>query len=107
VRIVVGHAASLATTAQFPWSGDIGSGISGSYWRQLQGTPHTRQKTNPERPDMRTLLAHIRSLAERENGQTMAEYSIVLAVITVGAVTALVVLGSNISDALNSVAVLV
>jgi Flp pilus assembly pilin Flp len=56
---------------------------------------------------MRTLLAQIRALAERENGQTMAEYSIVLAVITVGAVTALVVLGSNISDALNTVAVLV
>jgi Flp pilus assembly pilin Flp len=56
---------------------------------------------------MRTLLARLSALAERENGQTMAEYSIVLAVISIGAVTALVVLGSNISDALNAVAVLV
>ncbi len=56
---------------------------------------------------MRNLIAQLRTLAERENGQTMAEYSIVLAVITVAAVAALVVLGSNISDALNAVAVLV
>jgi Flp pilus assembly pilin Flp len=56
---------------------------------------------------MRNLIAQLLTLAERENGQTMAEYSIVLAVITIGAVTALVVLGSNISDALNAVAVLV
>ncbi|MDX6541702.1 MAG: hypothetical protein QOI71_3312 [Gaiellales bacterium] len=56
---------------------------------------------------MRTLLAHLRALADRENGQTMAEYSIVLAVITAGIVAALVVLGSNISDALDTVAVLV
>jgi Flp pilus assembly pilin Flp len=56
---------------------------------------------------MRTLLAQIRARAERENGQTMAEYAIVLAVLTVGIVTALLVLGSNISGALNTVAVLV
>jgi Flp pilus assembly pilin Flp len=56
---------------------------------------------------MRNLIAQLRTLADRENGQTMAEYSIVLAVISIGAVTALVVLGSNISDALNAVAVLV
>ena len=38
----------------------------------------------------------------------MAEYSIVLAVITIAVVSALlVVLGTNINDALNSVAVLV
>jgi Flp pilus assembly pilin Flp len=56
---------------------------------------------------MRTLITRLRALAERENGQTMAEYSIVLAVITVGAVTALLVLGGSINDALNTVAVLV
>ena len=56
---------------------------------------------------MRTLLAHLRAFADRENGQTMAEYSIVLAVITGGIVAALVVLGSNVSDALDTVAVLV
>jgi Flp pilus assembly pilin Flp len=57
--------------------------------------------------DMRTLLARLGALAEQENGQTMAEYAIVLAVISVGVITALLVLGSNISDALDTVAVLV
>ena len=38
---------------------------------------------------MRTMIARLRMLAERENGQTMAEYSIVLAVITIAAVAAL------------------
>ncbi|HEY3613910.1 MAG TPA: hypothetical protein VGK92_09405 [Gaiellales bacterium] len=56
---------------------------------------------------MRTMIARLRALAERENGQSMAEYAVVLAVISIAAIAALVVLGSNISDALNTVAVLV
>jgi Flp pilus assembly pilin Flp len=56
---------------------------------------------------MRNPIARLRTLAERENGQTTAEYSLVLAVVTVGTVTALLVLGSNISAALDLVAVLV
>jgi Flp pilus assembly pilin Flp len=56
---------------------------------------------------MLMLLARLRTLAEREDGQTMAEYAIVLTVITVAVVSALLVLGSSIDDALNSVAVLV
>ena len=56
---------------------------------------------------MRTLLARLSALAERENGQTMAEYSIVLTVVGVAAIAALLMLGSNVSDALNTVATLV
>jgi Flp pilus assembly pilin Flp len=40
---------------------------------------------------------------KREEGQTMAEYGVVLAVITLGVVIALGVLSGAISDALNSV----
>ena len=39
----------------------------------------------------------------REEGQTMAEYGVVLAVITLGVVVALGVLSGAISDAINSV----
>ena len=56
---------------------------------------------------MLTLLARLRALAAREDGQTMAEYAIVLSVITVAVVSALLVLSTSIEDALNSVAVLV
>jgi Flp pilus assembly pilin Flp len=56
---------------------------------------------------MRTMIARLRMLAEREDGQTMAEYSIVLTVVGVAAIAALLMLGSNVSDALNTVATLV
>lgn len=45
------------------------------------------------------LIAHLRA----ERGQTMAEYAIVLAVITVGIIVALTALGTGISDALDGV----
>ncbi len=38
-----------------------------------------------------------------EKGQTMAEYGVVLAVITLGVVVALTALSGGISDAINSV----
>lgn len=40
---------------------------------------------------------------EREEGQTMAEYGVVLAVITLGVVAALGALGLSISGAIESV----
>jgi len=39
-----------------------------------------------------------------ERGQTMAEYGVVLAVMTLAVVAAITLLGSNISSALESVA---
>ena len=42
-------------------------------------------------------------LRNREEGQTMAEYGVVLAVITLGVVLALGLLSGAISDAINSV----
>ncbi len=43
------------------------------------------------------------SLFRREEGQTMAEYGVVLAVITLGVVLALTALSGGISGAINSV----
>ncbi len=43
------------------------------------------------------------TINEREEGQTMAEYGVVLAVITLGVVVALGILSGAISEAINSV----
>jgi Flp pilus assembly pilin Flp len=45
----------------------------------------------------------IEALRTREEGQTMAEYGVVLAVIALGVVLALTALSGAISDAINSV----
>ncbi len=45
----------------------------------------------------------IESLREREEGQTMAEYGVVLAVITIAALAAFQALGGSISGAINKV----
>ena len=44
------------------------------------------------------------SLRRREEGQTMAEYGVVLAVITLAVIAAITLLAGNVSNALNSVA---
>jgi Flp pilus assembly pilin Flp len=43
------------------------------------------------------------SLREREEGQTMAEYGVVLAVITIGAVAVFTALSGGITGAINKV----
>ena len=48
-------------------------------------------------------LTKLYTLAKREEGQTMAEYGVVLAVITLGVVVALTALAGGISGAVNSV----
>ena len=44
------------------------------------------------------------SLPQREEGQTMAEYGVVLAVITLAVIAAITLLAGNVSNALNAVA---
>ena len=44
------------------------------------------------------------SLRRREEGQTMAEYGVVLAVITLAVIAAITLLAGNVSNAINSVA---
>ena len=45
----------------------------------------------------------LRNLPEREEGQTMAEYGVVLAVITIGAVAVFTALAGGISGAITKV----
>jgi Flp pilus assembly pilin Flp len=49
----------------------------------------------------------LRASCKREEGQTMAEYGVVLAVITIGAVTVFTALSGGIGGAINRVVVLI
>ncbi|HUK95999.1 MAG TPA: hypothetical protein VLU96_13225 [Gaiellaceae bacterium] len=60
---------------------------------------------------MPTLYAFTQALAvnlararNREDGQTMAEYGVVLAVITLAVIAAITLLAGNVTNAINSVA---
>jgi len=48
-------------------------------------------------------VQYVRALIEREKGQTMAEYAVVLAVITVAVVAALATFSGQITTAISSV----
>jgi Flp pilus assembly pilin Flp len=53
--------------------------------------------------DVSELNDRIRSLPEREEGQTMAEYGVVMAVITVASVAVFTALSGGVEGALNAV----
>ena len=48
-------------------------------------------------------MTKLMTLFKREEGQTMAEYGVVLAVITLGVILALTALSGGISGAINNV----
>ena len=50
------------------------------------------------------LVADVAGALRREEGQTMAEYGVVLAVITLAVIAAITLLSGNVSNAINSVA---
>ena len=53
--------------------------------------------------DLKTWINLFRAAAQREEGQTMAEYGVVLAVITIGVFLALGLLSGAISGAITTV----
>jgi Flp pilus assembly pilin Flp len=53
--------------------------------------------------DLRTYYNLLRAAAQREEGQTMAEYGVVLAVITLGVILALTTLASTITTKIGNV----
>ena len=53
--------------------------------------------------DLRTYYNLLRAAAKREEGQTMAEYGVVLAVITLGVIVALTTLATNITSKISNV----
>ena len=52
------------------------------------------------------LLASLQARLERQDGQTMAEYGVVLGIIVLGVVVAFTALSCGISNAINNVAAL-
>jgi Flp pilus assembly pilin Flp len=53
---------------------------------------------------LHALSVRLYLLTHRDEGQTMAEYAIVLAVISIAIIAAITLLGSNISKALSGIA---
>ena len=51
-----------------------------------------------------SLVTAADALRRREDGQTMAEYGVVLAVIVLAVITAITLLSTNVRNAINSVA---
>ncbi|MDP9293907.1 MAG: Flp family type IVb pilin [Actinomycetota bacterium] len=49
-------------------------------------------------------MAYARSIGEREEGQGLVEYALILSLVSVVSFAALQLLGNNISDLLNTVA---
>ncbi|HET6171535.1 MAG TPA: hypothetical protein VFD90_02945 [Gaiellales bacterium] len=52
---------------------------------------------------MRNLITRLYLLTQRDSGQTMAEYAVVLAVIAIGVFAAFTALSGSISGALDTV----
>ncbi len=69
-------------------------------WRARRRALHSRREVN----QVFKLFDALASLLKREDGQTMAEYGVVLAVITVAVFGALAILSGNIVGAVTRVA---
>jgi pilus assembly protein Flp/PilA len=50
------------------------------------------------------IMAYARSITDREEGQALVEYALILALVSVVAVGALTLLGTNITGVLNGIA---
>ena len=51
---------------------------------------------------MKMYLA-VQALRDREEGQAMVEYALILSMVSVGAITILATLGTNVSNIFNSI----
>jgi Flp pilus assembly pilin Flp len=63
-----------------------------------------RREVNPLLKLFAFAQAYAAGLRTREEGQTMAEYGVVLAVITIAVIGAITLLSSNVRNAITSVA---
>ena len=82
-------------------AGSSKPGRNSSFVRVPSAAPLRRPRTRREVKQVQKLFS---ALQTREEGQTMAEYGVVLAVITIAVIGALGLLSNNIVGALNRVA---
>ena len=64
---------------------------------------HAAGEVSPAGQEVNSMLARIRARFAREEGQTMAEYAVVLAVITVATVAVFTALSGGIQGAIGNV----
>ena len=50
------------------------------------------------------ILTRIYAMREREEGQALVEYALIISLVSLVAITALTLLGTNVTAALNSIA---
>jgi len=75
--------------------------------RRGTASPEMRGEVNPLPKLFAFAQAHTASAVElrkREEGQTMAEYGVMLSVITLAVITAIALLSTNVVNAISSVA---
>jgi Flp pilus assembly pilin Flp len=66
--------------------------------------PEARREVNPLLKLFAFAQTYAAELRAREEGQTMAEYGVVLAVITIAVIGAITLLSTNVRNAITSVA---
>ena len=92
---------NLSVARQLSGSKKAGKSSFLSVGMSSSAAPLRRPRTRREVKQVQKLFAALQS---REEGQTMAEYGVVLAVITIAVFTALSLLSDNIVAAVNRVA---
>jgi Flp pilus assembly pilin Flp len=92
---------NLSVARQLSGSKQAGNSSFFSVGMSSSAAPLRRPRTRREVKQVQKLFAALQS---REEGQTMAEYGVVLAVITIAVFTALSLLSGNIVNAVTRVA---
>ena len=52
---------------------------------------------------LNTIMAYVQSVREREEGQALVEYALILSLVSIASIVVLGVLGTSISDTLQTV----
>ena len=73
----------------------------GEHCRERRDAPHEKPPGKTE--EVNSLLQRIQSIAIREDGQALVEYSLILALISVVAVALLTTIGTDVKTTLQSV----
>jgi pilus assembly protein Flp/PilA len=65
---------------------------------------HTLAREEVKSPMFDIIMMYTRAIVDRENGQGLVEYALILSLVSVVCIAALTLMGTNISGVLNTVA---